>query len=396
MNRGAALAVVVALAAPLVPQLAHAEDRSPSSRHDTGAGSERVPRRVVTVEIAGDERSVADTTTLLRERLASQPIDVTYAAAETIDPATVVTPANVHDDDLARVWIDMRHASPSAAAPGGPRRVTLYVVDGPWERVFIRHFTRHDNPEVTREEIGHVVELALVALVAGERIGVGRDIARAELAPAAAPAPPPPAAAPPPPDRVETKPEPAPATKTRFHAGPFFEMQAYGAGPEVRSGIGGLVEVHRTPPTTRLRYGASVLLQYRFPTDADAGAATTVRSEGAAAHLLAHASYAVSRPAELAVMLGPGLEMNRAEARGDRAASVTFAGGETSYSPVARLLVRYTHAFPDLFQLFAGVGLDVPFERTRYLLARPTGGGSTVLFEQWAARPFLVLGVSTP
>lgn len=384
MNRAARLAFVVAFGALLVPQLAHAEDRSP--RTDTGAGSERVPRRVVTVEIAGDERSIADTTTLLRERLASQPIDVTYAAADTIDPATVVTPANVHDDDLARVWIDMR----------GGRRVTLYVVDGPWERVFIRHFTRHDNPEVTREEIGHVVELALVALVAGERIGVGRDIARAELAPSAAPAPPPPAAAPPPPDRVETKPEPVPATKTRFHAGPFFEMQAYGAGPELRSGIGGLLEVHRTPPTSRLRYGASVLLQYRFPVDADAGAATTVRSEGAAAHLLAHASYAVSRPAELAVMLGPGLEMNHAEARGDRAASVTFAGGETSFSPVARLLVRYTHAFPDLFQIFAGVGLDVPFERTRYLLARPTGGGSTVLFEQWAARPFLVLGVTTP
>lgn len=384
MNRAAGIGIVLALAAQLVPSLAHAEDRSP--RGDNGAGSERVPRRVVTVEIAGDERNVAETTTLLRERLASQPIDTTYATAETIDPATVVTPANVHDDDLARVWIDMR----------GNRRVTLYVVDGPWERVFIRHFVRHDNPEVTREEIGHVVELALVALVAGERIGVGRDVARAELAPAAAPAPTPPPPAPPIPDHVETKPEPAPATKTRFHAGPFFEMQAYGSGPELRSGIGGMLEVHRTPPSTRLRYGANLLFQYRLPVDADAGTATTVRSEGAAAHLLAHASYAVSRPAELAVMLGPGLEMNHAEARGDRAASVTFAGGETTLSPVARLLVRYTHAFPDLFQLFAGVGLDVPFERTRYLLARPSGGGSTVLFEQWAARPFLVLGVTTP
>jgi hypothetical protein len=55
--------------------------------------------------------------------------------------------------------------------------------------------------------------------------------------------------------------------------------------------------------------------------------------------------------------------------------------------------VRYEHAVPSL-RLFAGVGLDVPLESARYLLARP--GETIVLFEAWSARPFVMAGIQTP
>jgi hypothetical protein len=180
---------------------------------------------------------------------------------------------------------------------------------------------------------------------------------------------------------------------THLRAGAFYEAEAYAGGPEVWSGPGAVLELRRSVPNSKLGYGALVSGQYRLPSSADAGPSSSMRFEGGAAHVLAVGSLALSRPAELALAVGAGLDLLHAEARGDRASEVRFAEGTTRALPTLRALVRYEHAVPSL-RLFAGVGLDVPLESARYLLARP--GETIVLFEAWSARPFVMAGIQTP
>jgi hypothetical protein len=158
---------------------------------------DRHARSLVVIELAGEPSNVSAVEDILRERVASSGLQVSFAPIDVIDPAVVVTSAVAQDEELAHVWIDL----------GSPERITFYLVDGKRERVLVRHFARHENPEVAREELGYVVELALVALRAGERIGVGRDVARAELAPEVA-APPPVASPPPAPPFAKLKDKP--------------------------------------------------------------------------------------------------------------------------------------------------------------------------------------------
>lgn len=339
---------------------------------------------LVVIELAGEPAAVAAVENILRERLATPGLDASFSTIDAVDPAAVVAPSAAQDGELARVWLDLR-------AEG---RITLYLVDGKRERVLVRHFARYDNPEVAREELGHVVELALVALKAGERIGIGREAAQADLAPAApTPAPPPP----PPKAEAPAPPPPQPRAATHLRAGAFYEAQVYAGGPELWSGPGAVVDLRHRPAPSKLGYGALVSGQYRLPSSAG-GAGASMRFDSGAVHALAVGTLAISTPAELAVGIGGGLDFLNAEARGERTshlgeARVRFAEGSLRVLPTLRALVRYEHAVPSL-RLFAGVGIDVPVESARYLLARP--GESVVLFEAWSVRPFLLVGIETP
>lgn len=336
------------------------------------------------IELAGEPAGASAVEGILRERLASPGLDASFLAVDSVDPATVVAATGARDDELARLWIDMR----------APERITLYLVDGKRERVLVRHFTHHDNPEVAREELGHVVELALIALRAGERIGIGREAARVELLPEPVPSSSPPSPPPPPPPADSVQPHrPEVAARTRLRVGAFYEAQAYAGGPEVWSGPGAVAELRRSRAMRRLGYGAMLAGQYRLPARADAARASAMRFEGGAVHALAVGSLALSRPGELTLGIGGGVDLLHAEGRTDGPSEVRFAEGSLRVLPTLRALVRYEHAVPSL-RLFAGAGLDVPLESARYLLARP--GEQVVLFEAWNARPFLLLGLETP
>jgi len=346
---------------------------------NVGGDPEQITRRVVDVQLAGEHAAVQSMESVLRERLGPLDLTVSFAETEAVDPAAVVTPHDVRSDDLARIWIDAR----------ATERVTLYLVDGKWERVLVRHFRRHENPEVVNEEVGHVVELALVALRGGERIGIGREAARVQIGldPVAAPPPAPPPVA----DRPAAPPPVAPLApaKTRFAAGAFYEAQAYGAGPELWGGPGAVVELDRASTRSRISLGGLLSAQYRLPSEAE-GDVVTVAFEGGAARALGVVRTRLTASDELALGVGGGVDLLHTEARGPRSAEVRFAEGRTRWIPAARALVRYDHAVQRL-RLFAGIGLDVPFESSRYFLAR--GGENVALFGGWALRPFFVVGV---
>ena len=358
-----------------------------AARGTTATGfavAESAKRRLVSVKIAGDRASVAAVLDVLRERTGGTETDTELEVVPTIDRASIVTPGPPNERQLARIWIDLREP---AGRANEREPVTLYVVDGPWERVLVRPVTREANPEVTWEEIGHIVELALGALRAGESIGVGRAVAREQLLPTPEPPPPPPPA----PEKRPPAPVPTPRNPWRPHvrAGAFYSVSSYGPGLELASGPGAVLQLHSD--SGRLDFGTTLTAEYRFPSTVDRGAAV-VTFEGGALHVMASSAYSFDKRHQLSLGIGGGIELVNVTGASTQLETLRFVDGDLDVIPAARLLTRYSHA-TSTFRVFAGAGVDLTFRNLRYLLSR--GDDSLILFEPWVARPFLLLGIET-
>lgn len=384
LKASAAVVISVASTFAVAPASAHAHGRA------TAGGDEPAKRTLVSVKIAGDRASASAVLDVLRERIGSVEAEASFEVVPSIDRESIVTPGPPNDRQLARVWIDLTEP-PGRAGEHDP--VTLYVVDGPWERVLVRPVTRQTNPEVTWEEIGHIVELALGALRAGESIGVGRAVAREQLLPATEPPPPPrPPRADRPPRRRPRPPPPGPEMKLR--GGAYYATTAYGAGLELASGPGAIFEVHANHPRWlggKLELGATFSGEYRFPSTVDRGSAV-VRFEGASINALASAAYTIVGPHQVLVGVGGGAELVHARGESPGLNNVRFVDGNLDPIPSGRVLARYAWMTPTI-RIFAGAGLDLPLRNPRYLLSRENE--PVVLFEPWVVRPFLLLGLET-
>jgi len=354
----------------------------------TAVGNDHAKRTLVSVKVAGDPASAAAVLDVLRERIGGSDAETSFEVVSEIDRASIVTPGPPDDRQLARIWIDLTEP---AGHEGAGEPVTLYVVDGPWERVLVRPVTRQKNPEVTWEEIGHIVELALGALRSGESIGVGRAVAREQLLPPEEPPPPPP------PRRERLRrPPPRPAARlplVKIHAGGIYSTAAYGSGFELTSGPGGILELHADPHWLggRLKLGATFTGEYRLPSTVDRGSAM-VRFEGAALHAMASATYSFTERHHVFLDVGGGTELVHARGESPSLNNVRFVNGNIDPIPAVRFLARYAWAKPTV-RLFAGVGVDLPLRNPRYLLSRENE--PVVLFEPWVVRPFLMLGMET-
>jgi hypothetical protein len=363
---------------------------APARATPTGMAAEAVKRHVVTVKLAGPKGDVAALLDVLRERIGGNARDTSFEVVPAIDRAAIVTPATADSgEQLARIWVDLEDGPRIEDAGSSPRApVTLYVVDGPWERVLVRPVNREANPEVTWEEIGHIIELALTALRAGERIGVARE----QLLPPS----PPPTSPPPPPPPQEDAPPRAPAARERrlhFRAGGFYATTAYGSSLELSSGPGAVLELHAPTDLVgrRLEYGVTLTGEYRFPSTVDRGSAV-VKFEGASFNAMASASYTLANRHDLMLGVGGGVELVHAQGRSAQLDNVRFVDGNLDPIPTARVLARYGWS-TSAVRLFGGFGVDVPFRSPRYLLSRESE--PVVLFEPWSVRPFLLFGIQT-
>lgn len=352
------------------------------------ADSERAPargeaeRRLVSVTIAGEPASVAAVLDVLRERAADAGVEATFETVPAIDRASVVTPGAPNDRQLARIWIDLTLAAPEGEEPAP---ITLYVVDGSWERVLVRPIRRHANLEITWEEVGHIVELAMGALRAGESIGVGRAVAREQLLPSPPPSVLPTMSEPP----STANPPPSAAPIWRLGGGGFYAVSAYGDGLELATGPGLLLGL--SARRRGLELGGMLTAEYRLPSSVEHGSARLL-FEGGAVHALASGAVSVNERSQLLLGVGAGVEIVHARGTSSDRDNVRFRGGELETVPVTRLILRYAFATPPL-RLFAGIGADAPFRRPRYLLSRDDA--PVVLFEPWFVRPFILIGVET-
>lgn len=296
----------------------------------------------------------------MHERLEPFEIDLRVDHVTSVDRGEVLHPGAVHEQDLARLWVDF-----------GAEEVRLYLTDGPWKRVLERRFSRSENPEVSAEEVGHVAYAAVGALRAGRTIGVARE----ELVPKP-PAPPPPA-------QPELPPPPPPMPSPwRARAGLFWEGGAYANGPQLQSGPG--VVVLGTHERDGRLFGVQLSAQFRL----SSRVGDLVFDGGA---LRAQAVAGVRRKSmELSATLGPGLDLARAELD---VLGLQTNGRISNVVPTLRAGAQIAW-HTRWVRPFLAVGFDVLLARPRYLLEGP--GGSSVLLSPWTLQPFVAFGATTP
>ena len=376
-------AVVISIAASFATPPAAAHGRT------TASGNDHAKRTLVSVKVAGDGPSTNAVLDVLRERIGAVEAEASFEVVPAIDRASIVTPGPPDDRQLARIWIDLTEPP---GRKGEREPVTLYVVDGSWERVLVRPVARQLNPEVTWEEIGHIVELALGALRAGESIGVGRAVAREQLLP------PEPSPGPDfddsklPPELMYYPPRPAPEIHPRI--GAFYATTAYGSTLELSSGPGVIFDLHvrhQNLVRGKLELGVTFSGEYRFASTVDRGSAL-VRFEGASFHAQASAGYSFTARHHLIFGIGGGADLVHARGQSPQRTNIRFVDGNVDPIPAARVLVRYGLVMPNA-RVFAGLGLDLPFRNPRYLLSRENE--PVILFEPWVVRPFLMVGLET-
>jgi hypothetical protein len=141
----------------------------------------------------------------------------------------------------------------------------------------------------------------------------------------------------------------------------------------------------------KFEFGGALTAEYRFPSRVDRGSAT-VHFEGGAFHALANAAFVLNAHHQLGLGVGGGVELVQAHSSSIKLDNVRFFGTELQTIPTTRALARYALTTSSV-RVFAGIGLDVPLRRPRYLLTREDA--PVVLFEPWAARPFVLLGIET-
>jgi hypothetical protein len=329
---------------------------------------EAPPRHVEIKSVSPNENWPA-LEAVLAELLARLQVSVRFSVVPTVDPRQIMSEPSEDPPSVARVWIDMHD----------PKRVTLYLTGDRADRMLVRHVplvTRVD--EVAREEIAHIVEATVDALLVGGRIGVATDEV---IRPAPKPEP-----LPPPPPPREHRP-----------AGPWLELGlAYeaqfwqSARPPLHSaalfiGIGG-----RNGP---FRPGLWFSGEYRFPTTVD-NALVSARLEQGALRAAASLEWGPSARWRFGAAVGGGLDVVRITPDVNDPARVDPMPARSAAVPMIRALLLGHFAFTSRSEVFAGFAADYDLLGTRYVL-RDASNADVPVFEPWKLRPTALVGVAT-
>lgn len=294
------LAVVLVLLGLVIARTAHAEDDG---------------HRVL-LTMAGDPAESRALALVVRDLLDRLDMHLETASEDAIDPKTIVSRPEGFEPIFARAWVDM----------SADDHALLYIADQAWERVLIRRVRRTvGHIEVSREELGHIIETAIEALLEGGRIGV----ARSTLQPTQ-----------PPPKPIVEHPTvpPPPARRASLLVGVgVYEQASVLLSNEVLAtnafGVSGSVE-----STAAGRFGAWLTLDYRLPTQTRSQA-LGVELQGFEGRLVARAAAWSSRSWSVDFGFGPGLDVMYVTTVINRSGAVKLAPPTIDASFLIRSLV---------------------------------------------------------
>jgi hypothetical protein len=274
---------------------------------------------------------------------------------------------------FARVWITL--------SPAGSAR--LYLEHGASDRILVREVAGDaKNPELTREELGHILQTAVDGLKAGEEVGAPRSDALKDVPTEdAAVADPEPALEPP--DRAAPT-RAAPSTPLRF--GARYELSWLADGPRFEDGPGAVFALD-------LPVGFELCALYRRPLHVR-GTPVGVRLQTLSARALATIEVARGERTSTRVSAGVGADFVRVSPLAEPGQAAELAQETWRKLAVARLQASHAlRAFSFLqFELTAGVDVDV--NDTRYVFQQ--GSRELRVLDPWPVRPFVSLGAALP
>jgi hypothetical protein len=338
------------------------------------AASERSNTLLLTVAAPPAEAERLEAVT--RELLARLSMQVEMRRVERIDLREIRQGLGPAREYFARVWIALSH----------PDRAWLYLEHGASDRVLVREVTGDaNNPELMREELGHILQTAIEGLKAGEEIGAPRRDALKQVpaentaveAPAETPAPK--RAAEPPPLSAEQK------GSAALQFGPRYELSWLGDG-RFEDGPGAVFRSARP-------VGLELSAYYRRPLKVD-GELVGVRLQTLSVRGLLTIRVWSSQRSGIRLGAGGGADLVYVSpvAEPDRSAQLSSASWRKL--ALARLQGSYARRVLSFMEVELSLGLDLDFNGTRYVLRRASGELSVL--DPLPVRPFLSLGATVP
>jgi hypothetical protein len=317
-----------------------------------------------------------------RELLARLEMQVELRGVPRIDVGEIREPVRREPAYFARVWVAFGTA-------GGAR---LYLEHAARDRVLVRDVADDaHNPELVREELGHILQTALEGLKAGEEIGAPRDEAlkqvEAEELAAKTPTPPTPPsagiAANPVADASALAPPPR-----RLRFGPRYEVVWLGDGGHFEDGPGAVLGVKWAQ-----RWGVELGAFFRRPLKVQA---TPVGARLQSFALNALVSFEAWRSARACVRLAAGAQVELVHVSPFTAAGNDARVAKSHWLTLAlgRLGLTYAHDVGDFMDLEITLGAELDPSGTRYVFQRSSG--DVDVLSPWPVRPLLSLGATVP
>jgi len=266
---------------------------------------------------------------------------------------------------FARVWIAL-------SATGSAK---LYLEHGASDRLLLRDVPGDpNNPELVREELGHILQAAVEGLKAGEQVGEPRREALAQVAPE-----PPPRSAPHPEPRAPRRAAPR---RPLWGGGARYEGRWWGDRVRFEDGPGVVLAL-----TTRL--GAEASIYYRRPLRVKQD---PVGARFESISLRALVTYELLEGLRLGA--GSGSDFVRVTPSAGAAGSFTLTEPASRRLLLGRVQLTYSHPVRSWLQLQLSAGADVDASGTRYVLER--SAGEVTITEPSPLRPFISLGAMVP
>lgn len=278
---------------------------------------------------------------------------------------------------FARVWVALGNA--------GAR---LYLEHAARARVLVRDVADDaHNPELLREELGHILQTAIEGLKAGEEIGAPRDEAlkQVEAEEAAATPAQKPREAP-----AEPVPAPGIAEEPRkFRFGPRYEAVWLG-GQHFEDGPGAVLGA-LLPGSDR--FGVELAGLFRRPIKVE-GRPVGARLQSLAVNALL--TFDAWRGARARLRLGAGVGADFVRVSPFASAGQIVELTDTRWLKLAlgRLAMTYAHEVGSFMELEVTAGAVLDPNGTRYVFER-SASASDVL-SPWPVRPLVSLGATVP
>jgi hypothetical protein len=327
------------------------------------ADDELPPRHAeVTFVAASDD--VQGLEIVLGELLARLEVSVRFMRVPTVDTRQILVEHANDPPAVARAWIDLRD----------PSRVTLFLSGAHQDRLLIRQVplvSRID--EVAREEIAHIVEATVDALLVGGRIGVVTDEGTAK--------------------RADLAPTPSrPSGGPRLDLGVGYEAQGWSAddapvhGPAIFLGF--------ALGSGSVRGGVLLSGQFRLPETVNASSIST-RIDQASFRGLAVADVSLNKRWTFRGGLGGGFDLVRFSPTAAPNAGVRVSDGSTTV-PMLQALLAMRYAFTTKSEVFFGLGADFDLIDTHFVVQGPGGpSDDRMVFSPWRLRPLALVGVGS-
>jgi hypothetical protein len=331
---------------------------------------------VVLLTVAAHQEQASELEAVAQELLERLGLQIELRRVQRVQLTELRKPATHGSPYVARVWI--------ALARG---RARLYLEHTARDRLLVREIkSEAHNPELLREELGHILQTALEGLIAGEEIGAPRGEALAEVEPETEPPTRSSGERPPrPPEPVGEANPPA----RRFRFGPRYEAVFLGDRGKLVDGPGAALGL-ALPAAPR--FGLELAGTYRRP----------IRVErdqiGARLHSFGAALYLTFEPwqsarSTLRLALGGGADVVKVSPF-STTTTVELTPSAWRRLAIARAACAYTRQVSSFLHLELLAGFELDASGTRYVLSTPSGERDVL--GPWAVRPFLSLGAMVP